>query len=943
MSRFVRLTFSDFARLVDGFDWKRKVLAVHVHHTWRPNHAQWQGLKSVEGMWQTNGWSDIAQHVTVDPEGFVWTGRNWNQPPVSAKSFNGTTAAGPFMFETVGDFDIACDPFGGPQKETVLRITACLLDKFELGIEAVRFHNEISAKSCPGTAIDRLSFLAEVKACRSPGGARARRGRSDTDALTYDRQSIEAVKKLIEGGPQAKEAEDSEPDDGPERVFERAVPQTRAMSRGGLSAADRQKLRRHVINSRDGRLSTDGMFTTSPADVQRIFAEHIPAFAQGLEAGKPLRLAFYAHGGLNNEQVGLQIALNQVDWWLANGVYPLFFVWETGFLETLGQILSPSRAMLPGGRGIVNELGDRITEALAHNLGGVGIWSQMKLAAARGVDSGGATTVTVEELHGLLDAVTDRQVELHAVGHSAGSIFHCWFVPKVTARAGTTFKTLSLLAPAIRVDDFALRLLPIMGDKVTKTTIFTMAKDLELADSLGAFYGKSLLYLIYHALEPDTETPILGLDECLHADARLRHAFGLMGQSSTMGGSVIWSRTQATSGPDASTATSHGGFDNDVPTMNAVIRRMLGLHHEPLEQEFPADTRAAPAMVTLRDPIEYLPEPYRSQLVAESVQSAPPILALAPAVPGLVAAPAVVAAAMSGRRRALCVGINAYPAAPLSGCIADAQLWAKTLEQLGFDTPLLLTDDDAQRERILGELERLIGSSGPGDQVVFQYSGHGTQLDDTDADEDDALDEAICPVDFDDGAFIIDDDFAQVFARIPHGVAVTAFFDCCHSGENTRLAVGRPGLSTTGARPRYIRATPAMQEQHKAFRARSGRRGLARSGDRSRMRQVVFSACRSDELAYENAGQGDFTRFTIPLLARSVGMPHRQFVEAVIQAFGSARRQTPELDCADSMRDQPLLGSVPNGGRALAAGGGGPLQAWARVVDAMAAALRASS
>ena len=60
-----------------------------------------------------------------------------------------------------------------------------------------------------------------------------------------------------------------------------------------------------------------------------------------------------------------------------------------------------------------------------------------------------------------------------------------------------------------------------MGQTVAKTTIFTMVKDLELADSLS-IYGKSLLYLIYHALEPETETPILGLDECLHADAGLR-------------------------------------------------------------------------------------------------------------------------------------------------------------------------------------------------------------------------------------------------------------------------------------------------------------------------------------------------------------------------------------------------------------------------------------
>src|SRR5688572_30275357 len=119
MRQFARLTFADFRRLVDSFDWNRKIRAVHVHHTWRPNHTQWQGLRSIEGMWrhhtQTNGWSDIAQHATIDPEGFVWTGRNWNQPPASARGFNGNATAGPFMFETIGDFDLGRDPFGGPQ------------------------------------------------------------------------------------------------------------------------------------------------------------------------------------------------------------------------------------------------------------------------------------------------------------------------------------------------------------------------------------------------------------------------------------------------------------------------------------------------------------------------------------------------------------------------------------------------------------------------------------------------------------------------------------------------------------------------------------------------------------------------------------------------------------------------------------------------------------
>ena len=34
--------------------------------------------------------------------------------------------------------------------------------------------------------------------------------------------------------------------------------------------------------------------------------------------------------------------------------------------------------------------------------------------------------------------------------------------------------------------------------------------------------------------------------------------------------------------------------------------------------------------------------------------------------------------------RALCVGIDSYPGQELSGCVADARQWRKTLEKLGF-------------------------------------------------------------------------------------------------------------------------------------------------------------------------------------------------------------------------------------------------------------------
>jgi hypothetical protein len=42
-----------------------------------------------------NGWSDLAQHLTVDPQGWLWTGRNRNLAPASATGHNGTAGEGP--------------------------------------------------------------------------------------------------------------------------------------------------------------------------------------------------------------------------------------------------------------------------------------------------------------------------------------------------------------------------------------------------------------------------------------------------------------------------------------------------------------------------------------------------------------------------------------------------------------------------------------------------------------------------------------------------------------------------------------------------------------------------------------------------------------------------------------------------------------------------------
>lgn len=79
---------------------------------------------------------------------------------------------------------------------------------------------------------------------------------------------------------------------------------------------------------------------------------------------------------------------------------------------------------------------------------------------------------------------------------------------------------------------------------------------------------------------------------------------------------------------------------------------------------------------------------------------------------------------------------------------------------------LLLTDEPGQhpmlvptRYNIIRAMKWLVCGAQPGDSLVFQYAGHGTQVKDTDGDEDDELDETICPVDYEEKGVgpIIDD------------------------------------------------------------------------------------------------------------------------------------------------------------------------------------------
>ncbi len=145
---------------------------IHVHGTWKPTIADFRrdgGLKLMQAMWRfhtgTQGWSDIAQHATIDPDGYIWEGRSLLVPPASATGYNDSDNDGvhPFMFEMIGNFDVGQEKLEGAQLETAAGLCRAIMTMWNLGPDKIRFHREFTnQKTCPGSGISKPWFIAQV-------------------------------------------------------------------------------------------------------------------------------------------------------------------------------------------------------------------------------------------------------------------------------------------------------------------------------------------------------------------------------------------------------------------------------------------------------------------------------------------------------------------------------------------------------------------------------------------------------------------------------------------------------------------------------------------------------------------------------------------------------------------------------------------------------------
>lgn len=329
------------------------------------------------------------------------------------------------------------------------------------------------------------------------------------------------------------------------------------------------------------------------------------------------KIAIYAHGGLNSEQDAINRTRVMAPYFKANGIYPLFVTWKTGLLETIrhqiqdhiNSIFKKAGVDRDSARatGILDKLYepiDRAIEAFSRHVIVRGLWSEMKEnardandRAVRGfpqrgnVRPGGMVILS----KALKELKKTHPIEIHMVGHSAGSILLGHWLDELEKRK-LTVDSATLLAPACTIE-FANRHYAKAHDKGVldkqNLSVHMLDNERELADSVGGVYKKSLLYLVSRALEDIHKMPLLGMaaawDKSNAAEEdgvfntvqqrEIEKWIDFATNASSKVRLTLHDRSKAvvqTSSKGGHIDLAHGSFDNDIVILEQTLNHIIG-------------------------------------------------------------------------------------------------------------------------------------------------------------------------------------------------------------------------------------------------------------------------------------------------------------------------------------------------------------------------------
>jgi len=355
---------------------------------------------------------------------------------------------------------------------------------------------------------------------------------------------------------------------------------TATASAAGFGTAFRSRapaahiVRPHIVSlDNDGVLKPGGTYGTARADIDEIFGNDMPRLMQGWSRK---RLVLYAHGGLVGEEDAVGRVADYLPTMLKNEIYPLAFVWHSDYWSTITNILKDAlqrrrpEGVWDGMKDFMLDRLDDMLEPVARALTGRKSWQEMKENATLATTgSDGGARYVAQKIAAMLQA--DPSIELHVVGHSAGSILHAPLVDQLIAVHQLKIASLTLWAPACRMDLFDAMYLPHLGNAIHKLNLYTLTDKAEQDDHCARIYNKSLLYLVANAFEDDPGTPLLGMAKYIDRNAALKALIAA--------GKVDWIQTptpEGTPARDASLACAHGAFDDDETTLVSTLTRILG-------------------------------------------------------------------------------------------------------------------------------------------------------------------------------------------------------------------------------------------------------------------------------------------------------------------------------------------------------------------------------
>ena len=332
-----------------------------------------------------------------------------------------------------------------------------------------------------------------------------------------------------------------------------------------------------VVNvNAEGQLCSRGRFRTNADDLALLIDEHLPRACERWGCTRGVDVAIVVHDGLAGEQGALDRALHWIPLLYSAGILPVFLMWETDAARGVRKLLEgktgtadepdtplPWRAVTPTALLAFHD--ERIEGHVRRP--GRALWREVKTHATEIATAEGAGLL---QLLAILKARTRRkafpEVRLHLVGHSAGALVVAHAIPRIV-RLGLPLTTVSLLAPAVAVEEFTDVAGLALEASEARLLVAYLTDAAERSDATCAPYGHSLLYMVSRVLEEEPDTPLLGLEPHLVA-AVVQRAWGTRVTRLVSPGGRTPHDLRFTS------ATTHGGLPEDPAIQQAILRHI---------------------------------------------------------------------------------------------------------------------------------------------------------------------------------------------------------------------------------------------------------------------------------------------------------------------------------------------------------------------------------